>query len=1093
MKQFVINIWHAALLFLLAFVWSCVDEELVKSDQYDIVEGMPVHVSLKFGVEKSEIVTRTAADSGRENTVIDLFVIAFNSNGELSSYRIENGNETFGGIYYGSGSGATGVSQGTISNFTMYSGQGQTIYAVANVNSIYTNLSSDDLLGFTGNETEFLELTCSLTAASSTQVDRGIFVMSGQLDNVAISENSTILQPTDATIPLTRLEARITFKIKVDKTDHDNLRFTPSHYRVHRIPQGSYLFPKAQGNGENDSWDYTTAGYQDMTSTKNFDEPDDTSLDGFFEFYVWENRLTPKKRITTTDQGDTENLYALREKRERGTAVADPSRPGQEYVAGAFEYANANSTYVEIVGNLSYENEEEGSVSADVTYYVHLGSTGNDATAEWYNNEDLVNNYNTERNKHYIYNVTLKGVESLRVEVEEDKEQRPGMEGDVTATQRTLTFDAHYGRTSFTLNRGDFMRSEAEGGGLSWSINTPFQNRTKSLNVENYKINGAFATETQLADKVELKTDLKLNDYRWIQFVINSEAIKTNRQKVASNEFAKYPGYEAYLNTDLNESAPAFGSSGYHYEGATAYYGEDVPMYDINQLLNHLYVEANDKAKVNGNENCIFDSDGNVTITAFIDEYIYIYNPNEVYYRRPIATTRENLTLWKNVVNSRNRTLSISYGIGRQYSPDGNTSWQTATITFSQMPIRTFYNPTVVPTAWGTESIVEGKEGVSSALPTYPAPSRLVDWRGEYSSMDNGRENTVKIVPTSGNLRWSHVLQMETSSWGELDSNYRSIWYACLGRNRDLNGDDIVQEDEIRWYLASIDQLTDLWIGEAALPDVAKLYDDSDVTTLNVPKRHVASSSVFDNSNVANDSRYGRGNVWMIWAEEGASRGDVNRSYGANETGLNYDYRCVRNLGISLADIEDTPEDYVDLSKGDYRINGRTYSEYRIDVSKLNNNTLRAASPNQLLGSHTERDDMNRPARQFAVIEDEDNAIVIGNYWNSITNEDRTPICPPGYRLPNQRELLLLTMYFGPDRINRNYEDLFTYGNGGARRFYVARTEFGFNDYTGYTDRPGFSFERVYDNGDTYAFNLLNGLTASSGGIYYARCVRDVE
>lgn len=1084
-----INKIHIISLLSMLFICSCTDEEVVKSNNYDIEEGIPVTVSFKFGVSESDVVSRVAADEKVENTVTDLFVIAFNSSGNISSYRTESGNRVSGGVFYDKGSSVVGVSNGTITGFTMLSGQNQTVYAVANVNSGYTDLSSTELLEFSGTEEEFLNLKCSLNLDYQTQVDRGIFVMSGELSGVYVNEEAAILSPTSPTIPLKRLEARITFNINVEADDsHQGLTFTPRYYRVHQISQGAYLLPKTKEEGENDSWDYTAAGYQSMISTKNFDEINTDELAGSFEFYVWENRLTPKKRIANnsddkdmqadieaTKENDVFNLYALREKREEGDPVSDVNKPGQEYKAGDFKYANDNSTYVEFVGDLYYKNEEELEVSATVIYTVHLGNTGSKA-----NDENLVNNYDTERNTHYTYNITLKGVNSMYVEVYKDKEQRPGMEGDVTATQRTLTFDAHYGRTSFKLNKADLIGEER---GLSWSISTPFQSGTKEFNADNYLVNGKVGTEEQLEGKPQLQTDLSLNDYRWIQFVINSEAIKLDDNAVGPDEFAKYPGYKAYSDEDLTEPASAFGNSGWHYDGPTAYYQKDVPMYDINQLLNHLYVEA---SKENSR---IFASDGSVTITAFIDEYIYIYDPGKVYYKLPVSTT-ENLSLWKDVVNGRNRTLSISYGIGRQYSPDGNTSWQTATITFTQMPIRTFYNPydKELTSAWGTESIVEGKEDGMSELPTYPSPKGLT---ADNSSMDNGRANTLKIIPTGGNLRWSEVLQMETSNWGELESDYRSIWYACLGRNRDLDGDDIVDKDEIRWYLASIDQLTDLWIGDEALPDMAKLYDISEVTTTNVPNIHVASSTMFNNDNVGATKvdPYGvgeKGNVWIIWAEEGASRGDVNRSYnGFNDTGLNYDYRCVRNLGISLANIDYVPNDYVVTGSSSYN----DENEYWIDVSKLNVNALRPASPNQVLVRHNEREYYNRPASKFAVLVNE--LANIGSSWSDIISESGNwlsghRICPSGYRLPNQRELLLLSMYFGPDQ--ENFPDLFpmqAYSNN----FYVSKTEYGFNTIVG-GNRPGFAVDRVKDG---YTFRLLEGLTSGNTAHYYARCVRDVE
>ena len=72
-------------------------------------------------------------------------------------------------------------------------------------------------------------------------------------------------------------------------------------------------------------------------------------------------------------------------------------------------------------------------------------------------------------------------------------------------------------------------------------------------------------------------------------------------------------------------------------------------------------------------------------------------------------------------------------------------------------------------------------------------------------------------------LKWTDVLYLDEGEYGRLKDGYKSVWFACLGRNRDLNGDNIVDMNEIRWYLASVDQLTDIFIAEAAVPN-AKLY-----------------------------------------------------------------------------------------------------------------------------------------------------------------------------------------------------------------------------------------------------------------------------
>ena len=82
--------------------------------------------------------------------------------------------------------------------------------------------------------------------------------------------------------------------------------------------------------------------------------------------------------------------------------------------------------------------------------------------------------------------------------------------------------------------------------------------------------------------------------------------------------------------------------------------------------------------------------------------------------------------------------------------------------------------------------------------------------------MENGRLNMLNLInarQTVNQLHWTDVLGVVTDVDHQLNSGYESIWYACLLRNRDLDGDDVIDADEIRWYLASVDQLTDLWIG----------------------------------------------------------------------------------------------------------------------------------------------------------------------------------------------------------------------------------------------------------------------------------------
>ncbi len=1088
-KMKLIYVW---LLGLVAILTACADEEIVKT--YNIKEGVPVTVNLKFNVAASAVESRSAQDATVEQTVQRLFVIAFKRNGEISGKTYLQSVNTTG--------------SGTVT-LDMYSGTGQQIFAVANPNSGVGTLSYEQLEAVT-NLDDFKALSSQLRTGNELSVERMAFLMCGQLEDIAVDTDGNLVGAASNTINLERVDARITFNVKADGSvkGYTNMTFTPKYYQVENIPQGTYLVPR-----ENEDYAETmTTGYASMQAAGKeyyFDEAKRENDDRpYFEFYLLENRRQPAKRITSQEKkasySEVQNLYALREKRARTENTVDGAKPGQVYVPGDFIFAPADATYVTIRGTLSFQHGTDF-YHADVTYTVHLGSTGSDP-----DDETLVNNYDVCRNTHYTYNVTITGVESMRVEVVSDKEERPGVEGDVIkAGGEVVDLDSHYGRAKFSLTRGDIQA------GLSWAISTPFQRGLKVFDRSNYTVNGeekgtVVSDVASLSpDQVEnLKTGLSLNDYRWVQFAINQECVlKKTGEPVPPSAFAKYPGYAAYSSKDLSDKAPAFGGEGYHYSGSetTPIYSKDVVLYDVNQLLNHLFIEAN-KSEEQGCDLFLkdgevsYDDDAEVTITAFIDEYVYKYNPTEVYYEIPTALDKgdPDLTLWKDFVNAENRMLHICVK-GAQYSPDGNTSWAESVITFSQRPIYTFYDPdSDVSTAWGTEFKNESEDAEDDTDKNLPATSKAlngIDWNKNNNTFNDGRKNTLEVLGQLTKLKWTDVLYLNDGDYGRLKDDYKCVWFACLGRNRDLDGDNIVDQDEIRWYLASVDQLTDIFIAEAAVPN-AKLYSQN-ATSESVPKEHVISST------------YHTGSApWIIWAEEGASRGVYGDSGDTPSTP--HTYRCLRNLGLSLNAKDSDLDDYV-ISKdenGDILTKDRvvnvgygtvTYTERFIDLSRLEPNTLRAALTGGLLPQNKERDDNDRPYRKFAVLVSAEGSRGNGSYtnvsglypqgtgsyisWNSLYNNEviGNP-CPDGYRAPNLRELML--MY-------TTYPDLFEDDFGGTYSFYLSKTGFSFDGWAGYTDgRPGFAY--VYESNAKYGnLKLLNSGEANQTDVK-VRCVRDV-
>ena len=1113
--------------FILASLSSCQDDELLKLNSYDIVEGIPVEVSLKYNVPgNKEIKTRTAQSEEIERTIYRLYVIAFNEDGSVS------GRNSYENI-----DNATG--KGTIEGFTMTSGNNKQIYIVGNPNSGVGTLNVDALRRVQSLD-EFKSLASQLT--DPLNIERRAFLMVGQMENttgtqIAVDEEGKILNATDP-VQLERVDARITFRVKVDNPEYSNFVFVPKYYQVKNIPQGTYLLPREKNDLSSD-YDYAEvmeaqqegSGYASMegnTERLYFDGEKDFK-DGqgtwhYFEFYLPENRLKPRNEIKSDlgQRGEVSeyyvaasNLYALREKKEKGAPVDNPLKPGQEYEQGPYVFANEHSTYVEIYGNLSYEYNDQF-VHANVVYTVHLGNTGNKNSGEGYeNNEDLVNNYDTERNTHYTYSVTITGVESMRVEVvaETPEETRPGVEGSViVAGGEVRAVDAHYCRDLIKLRKDEILE------GLSWAVSTPFQSGMKVF-------------DTEIADRViagerpesDLQTDASLNDYKWVKFGINKEYPFIDFKEEHSGhpgynhdnyycrlDVLKYPGEDAYdggygLMNGGGKSAPAFGISDKDAPISAYYKNNRVKLYDVNQLLNHLYKEAKDSGST------IFDEDETVTISVFIDEYLYVYDPTKEYYQKPIAVdvdgviSDEDLMLWKKVVNGDNRMLHICKS-GAKYSPDGQTSWAESVVTISQSPIYTFYNAdeslTELESAWGTESIMEVGD---SKHPTGELSIGTDLVFGGNTTSDNGRKNTLNILKQK-ELKWSDIVSVYTKA-PDLRDGYRNIWYACLLRNRDLNGDDVVDPEEIRWYLASIDQLTDLWIGEDAIPN-AKLYD-KEVQNGVVTISHIASSSYYSGS---------PSNPWIIWAEEGASRGSYNGDDYKDK--IAYAYRCVRNLGLKLQyDNDEIPvyQDYVkeNLPSQTHVANGETYTERVIDVSYMDAVCVRPASFDTPLPKMTERDSYrnNRPYWRFAVIESAtDNSDGLyhpsstrhssyddygyGDWIEYYDNERNGYPCPPGYRIPNQRELMLLYT---------TYPELFTdqhpsnISEQDKNAIYMCKTAFSFKDYKPYSDqtisnwswndnnhsRIGFA----YQSGNLFLLNYSVYLDSYKMSV---RCVRDM-
>lgn len=1019
---------------------GCKDEEWPNGSGVQIVEGVPVNLSLRFTTTAQTVKTRVVQKPETEYNVENLYLFVFNGDGSL---EWKGTPEITGGDY------TDGASEGTVTlpEGTVTSGRNKKIYAIANIDPEGGEGSDiqTSSLGKVEKEADLFTLTARLN--DPLQLNRLSFLMTGglasedenkEIPSVDIASDGKIYKSGDSTplkepaIYLHRIDARITFQIEVGEikdddgeVDQESVEFTPRYYKVYKLPGMSNLFP---GGTE------PKKGYASMAENSNapFDSREKDNL--YFNFYMFENNCKVPEEDSEHYIDDSKNpdkkanyLYLLREKEKK-----NETDDGHNYEPAQYVYAPDTATYVMIRGDLSYQRKKKDDgtvqyVDADVTYTIHLGETGK--TVEDYNDPEKVNNYVVARNTHYTYKVTIQGVNSIRVEVKDDEEEQPGHEGDVVVSGTQVNrLDSHFGRAVFRLSRENCR----EKNGLSWTIHTPFDDGIKEAGKAN-----------------------TLKDYKWILFAINSEfGIKSGEGVTiddAQVNMVKFPGYFAYdggahttrtsgddTNNDIGNSPDNVLKRGKwkehmpsdnYYSNYKSHISENACLRDVNQLLNYLREEANkDKSEI-----FVKEEDGGeyVYITAFIDEYVYRYDPEREEYISPdIPFGRKDFEndsdaarrklLWKKTTNKEPRTMSICLESPR-YSQDGSSSWTESLVSFSQYPVYSIYNEQAsdeeLKTAWGTERIIEGEALV---VPPTKDPKYVTSFTSEGKACEfttyNGRINTLMFYVDengqSNGKKWGEILNrtdklLNNPKGEELKEGYRDIWHACLMRNRDLDGDNIIEPQEIRWFLASIDELSDLWVGEDALPDAAKLYQEDGTV-----RRHVASSSPYNNNNDPN-------NPWVIWAEEGASRG--NYSYSINYNGKSaagdgssdkYYYRCIRFLGISLDSITKMPADYVvqvedknDSNKG------------KLYFRNLNQRVTRDAMDNgRELPDHFERgnDDVNKPYRVGFEYDLNPKPAIEDSVMNwelfsaNLNYNGESRICPKGWRTPNQRELMLM-------------------------------------------------------------------------------------
>lgn len=774
MKSSIYNIFMSGVLVLLSFV-SCTDDMIKTSGALQGVDhNRQVEVTLPFGVGRgisTTITTRAAGNGeiGYDSQLSGVMVFVYEAKSEnpeeneLLAYHLFS-NPSNKPLEGATGGWIEDNDDPTCGAIKFYIPVGDVyIYLLGNAQTsfldFFPGVSDGDELR---TQAEFFEKATPKWNGNIHSVD-GYLPLVGMVANRSglchVDENGDIHYTDDAgtghvitgephagehdpdqSFILKRLMSKITMNIK----SGENVTFIPRDYTVRHIPH--YVSPTAQAWTEEER---ARILVEDAKPVKFGLEEDPTA--STFTVYLPENIRNVKENINITDYKQRDKVVKTAEGKNMEEAASD----GDFHSENAdnhkghykFEYAPPASTYIELTG--WFENADK-TVAADVRYYIHLGDFG----------EDL-NDFSVERDHYYTYNVTVKGVDDIVVEVEDNDEKTPGAEGVVFKHEAFVHLDSHFDQVEMKFQRKDIAK------GVYLYTDTPFGTMGVMYYPKGTELGEADGKCVPMGNS-DITKEVAQGYLAWLEFTKETMPCDYTLEKKAS----------PYLM--------AF----YHPEEAK----------NVFDALDEFYASGEDSAYY----------------TCFVDENFYEKHPD------PRINAKMQL---KDFINCKDRIFSLATDL--KFSPDDKSAVSQSVYTLKQRSIACFYNMNDhTLNKFGVESVEEmdalvfpvGKDGGGDC------------WDGRKNTWDIAEAALGKAdIHVSNNN--DHIFQSGfiLTKDGRLQEirpmsgigNESKILFV---RNRDLNGDGYLNEDELRWYVPAIGQLLGMWLGEPAMEKEAALW-----------------------------------------------------------------------------------------------------------------------------------------------------------------------------------------------------------------------------------------------------------------------------
>lgn len=990
MKRYKLKITYFILLLLSLFA-SCTDEEIFQGS--GVTEGVPTTVDISVGTAANTAKTRSVLLESEERKIYNLYLWVFNSSGNVEYSREYSRADLIQAATdlttsTGEVDADAPTSMGLLKNISLTTGK-KTLFLLGNYKS--------DADGLFHVESEVLNGISKYSDLEKVRAAMTVHTLFRPNGNLLMSLTQTVMVSTatkQIEVSLKRSEAKITLNLQTIA----GLTFEPGTYRLGNVPGSTFIAEHAKGADQTASWDADGVDKKLYWVSEYFQFEGDAD-NVTTSFYMPENRKVAKKAISPASPGYSAERkgYDLRQKQLKSPVAGATDKPNLQN--GETEYAPDLAPYIEFTGELR-QNLATGDTSTErfgrVTYRIYLGYTAEN---------DPVNDYDIERNVHYTYNVTIKGMNDLVVEAKSDKakeeESAPGVEGLVYDAHRSFNFDCHYEQGLMRFKKDELAIFNPDGtlkddAMISFAIRTPFCDKIISYTK---------AELEQLKNNNYIPSKEKKADTNWLKFYIHPSTLADN-----GNEDMQY-----FSDTGAN-------------------------LLSLEQFLYRLMNEPD----------YVFNAaSGLCKVTVYANEFFYEQNPMQ-------ENAPKDKNLWKTFANSPDRTFDLLVNTSHEISPDGQSRYHQAIVTIRQMSIKTvFVNSPDGMRVWGVENVNETPD-LDWSVRAPSEPDAFYNkyysngWANTWSLMsrrtggltDNimpdpmlrGKEKTLWQVMTKVN---NAKLTLSMDHTNLAMKNYHAT-YACFTpflRNRDNNRDGQMQANEMQWYIPSVCETNMLYVAERVLPLKSRLVGHApsdNATALFTSRAFMGSTNLTLNSPNT-----------IIFVEESHSMTpiynfDYQKTASPGERTPFSDVRLIRDLGI-LETSEDHSYHLDEIAKelSKTLINKWTEDEYLIfRADNLPSNATRSARAIYELPAHNETSQINTIyqkgfevakyiANRIDKRKDLDNPNRSGEYyyetWTTLMNDIEKGNSPCTYyfqnpdqsdlgtwRLPNEAELMIM-------------------------------------------------------------------------------------